>query len=480
MSTKGLIKGKTVRKLLSVLLCLLMSASLLTFALADDADLMLLGEAYTRDEIAAMPSVEGAYTYSASGGERTDTVKGVLLEVLLADVDDDAVIDFQSVDNWAGISSYSMTKGELVELNAMLAYMRLDGEEWVDYSRDTDNGPGFFALYVEGMRVAHAVNIVALAGDVEEPEPETPPVDEWIGDASPDEHDFRIVGMVEQPGYFTMAGLIEYSADFAQTKEYSWLNMSGSVDKDTFTGIYFEDLLEKIVTLDCCAAGIIVTAEDGYSSAFTLDDNPSGVFWTDIEGNKMMLAWNGTESRTDRNIVDCALPRIAIGQKNADDVNRSSWTSRIIEIRVSAFVDMRGFGWAAEAVEALAGAGIVKGMGDNRFDPAGNLTRSQFITMLGRALCPDAQTPSEEERVFPDVDYDSWYGAFVKWAVDEEIVFGYEDGTFGPELNLTVEHMLLMAERAGLTDVPDGVDAAAPGWASRAQAAVVVYALMAQ
>ena len=481
MSEKTSKRRKLSRNLISVAVCLIMAASLITPAAAVVAvDLIVLGEAFTRAEIAALPVAEGSYTYTTRDGERTDTVRGALLSELLAEVDDDAVVAFSSVDNWDGMSAYTMTKGELVELNAMIAYAQKDGDDWEDYLRETDDGEGYFALYVDGMRVAHAVNAIYAAMPLDTPVDGEASTETWIGDASPYEHDFRIVGMVEQPGYFTMEGFIEAASDYAQTKEYNWLNSSGSADIDTFTGIYIEDLLKNIMSLADGAAGIIVTAGDGYNAAFALDDNPSGAYWTDIDGNQMMLVWNGTESRTVRDIVDFDLPRVIIGQTASDNINRSSWVQGAVEIRVTAFTDLRGFGWAVPAIDALFALEIVNGMGDGLFAPSESLNRAMFVTMLGRGLNPDAGAPEEEDRRFPDVDYTSWYGMHVEWAVENGIVQGYDDGTFRPTTNLTVAHMLLMAERAGLEAVPEGIDAEAQRFATRAEAAVIVYALMTQ
>ena len=306
---------------------------------------------------------------------------------------------------------------------------------------------------------------------------EEAPGDSWIGDGAPDSCDVCIVGMLDKPGYFTMAGLRALGEDLVQTNEYGWLNSSGSRDRDTFTGVYIEDLLQLMEISDM-AAGIIVTASDDFSRSFFLNDSVSGAYWTDIDGNQMMLAFSGTTSRTDRNIIDFELPRLVVGQSNPDDVNRSGWVSDIVEIRVTAFGDLQGFIWAAPAIEALAINEITDGVGHNRYDPAANLTRSMFVTFLGRALNPEAATPELDARQFTDVDYDSWYGMHVEWAANNGIVQGYGGGRFGPDDNLMLAHMLLMAERVGLEEVPDGIDAEAQRPATRAEAAVVLYALM--
>ena len=473
------------RRLLSALICLLMGVSMVAIGMAAEAeaDLVVLGKVYTREEIAAMEVTEHTHTRINSSGDITETeVRGVMLAELLADAGDDALIEFSTVDNWAGISVYTMTKSELAEQNALLAYEAQEDGEWVEYIKENEEGPGYFRLWVDGLQGAHSVNAISLAAPDEGPgsgaDTGAAP-DEWIGDATPEDHEIKITGLVDVPGYFTMEGLKEFAGDLEQTKNYSWINSSASTDIDTFSGVYIEDLLKELLGLDSFANGILLIASDGYDGAYFLNAGDNGVYSTDISGNKMMLAWNGTASRTDRDIIDYELPRLVVGQKNANDVNRSKWISDIIEIRVTAFGDLRGFYYAAPAIDALAKNGITDGVGNNRFDPAGNLTRAMFITLLGRALNKDAKPPSVEDRRFSDVDYGSWYGMHVEWAVDNGIVLGYEDGTFRPTVNLTVEHMLLMAERAGLTDIPGNISEAAEN-ASRADAAIIIYSLMMQ
>ena len=115
---------------------------------------------------------------------------------------------------------------------------------------------------------------------------------------------------------------------------------------------------------------------------------------------------------------------------------------------VSVFNDLNGFEWARPAIIALTNDKLVYGIDDTHFDPNGSLTRSMFVTMLGRMLNPAGSTASSGAGSFPDVDYMSWYGPHVQWAVSKDIVSGYEDGNFRPNNYLTVEEMIIMAVRA--------------------------------
>jgi len=134
------------------------------------------------------------------------------------------------------------------------------------------------------------------------------------------------------------------------------------------------------------------------------------------------------------------------------------------------FEDLGGYDWAKAAIEALAAMDIVNGIGNNRFDPGGSLTRAMFVTMLSRALNEGSAT-SPDESAFSDVDSSTWYGAHVQWAVDNNIARGYEDGTFRPMGLLTVEEMIVMAVRAGFPGEAQNTDTGASqitgvsGWA---------------
>jgi len=137
---------------------------------------------------------------------------------------------------------------------------------------------------------------------------------------------------------------------------------------------------------------------------------------------------------------------IAIGAGRED----SSVASITVSIGGETFKDLAGYEWAKPAIEDLAGKGILSGVGDNRFDPAGGLTRAMFVTMLGRAYNGKATTtPTKGISGASDVDFNTWYGPYVWWAIEKGIVSGYPDGTFKPMNMLTVEEMIVITVRAG-------------------------------
>ena len=128
----------------------------------EGVDLTVLGVEYARADLLLMPRAEWSYTYLGQGGERTDTVRGVPMAELLADVSDEAVIKFQTLDNWARAAEYTMSKAELAAKNAILAY-EIKGEDgWYAYSREAGDDFGYFRLMIEDTSGVHLVCDISL------------------------------------------------------------------------------------------------------------------------------------------------------------------------------------------------------------------------------------------------------------------------------------------------------------------------------
>ena len=115
------------------------------------------------------------------------------------------------------------------------------------------------------------------------------------------------------------------------------------------------------------------------------------------------------------------------------------------EARAS-FADMTGdSSWARDAVELLGGAGILKGVHENRFEPAREVTRAEATVMLVRAL----GLPSPSTRpAFRDVRENDWYAGELAAAASAGLVTGYEDGTFRPDRPIAREELVTVLARA--------------------------------
>jgi len=110
------------------------------------------------------------------------------------------------------------------------------------------------------------------------------------------------------------------------------------------------------------------------------------------------------------------------------------------------FPDVPADYWAYTEIMSLVEAGVVNGYPDGTFKPEFPVTRAEFAKMallsLGYAL-EFPETPS-----FPDLVKEEWYYGYVEGAVKHGLVKGYPDGTFQPQGNITMAEILTVVVRA--------------------------------
>lgn len=107
------------------------------------------------------------------------------------------------------------------------------------------------------------------------------------------------------------------------------------------------------------------------------------------------------------------------------------------------FSDIRGH-WAAAAISYCTGQELFQGLSEYLFGPEEQMTRAMFVTVLGRywekaGYSLDSQLVAEE--IFYDVPADTYYGGYLSWALEQQLIDGYGDGRFGPADNITREQM---------------------------------------
>lgn len=92
-------------------------------------------------------------------------------------------------------------------------------------------------------------------------------------------------------------------------------------------------------------------------------------------------------------------------------------------------------GTAAANIELAAEVGVMQGYGGGAFGPGDPLTRAQLVAVLVRALGWEdrAQAAMSADLTFKDAgDIPAWARGYVAVASSEQLVLGYEDGTFRP------------------------------------------------
>lgn len=118
-------------------------------------------------------------------------------------------------------------------------------------------------------------------------------------------------------------------------------------------------------------------------------------------------------------------------------------TRAIYKTDVSPFTDVEADAWYTTAIATLANADILAGRGNGIFDPNAQITRAEFATICARF--DDLEL--DEGISFPDVTEDHWAYAYIMSAAAKGWVKGFEDGTFGPEKQITRAEVMTLVNR---------------------------------
>ncbi|MBV1757100.1 MAG: S-layer homology domain-containing protein [Dethiosulfatibacter sp.] len=105
------------------------------------------------------------------------------------------------------------------------------------------------------------------------------------------------------------------------------------------------------------------------------------------------------------------------------------------------------FSYAEMAIQELAKKGIINGIGNGLYAPAGSLTRAQISKIMVESL---GYEQAEYKGGFSDVDASDWFAGYVQAAVDAGIFVGYPDGTFKPDQVISRQEMAVVAVRGAI------------------------------
>ncbi|MBE6932438.1 MAG: S-layer homology domain-containing protein [Ruminococcaceae bacterium] len=128
------------------------------------------------------------------------------------------------------------------------------------------------------------------------------------------------------------------------------------------------------------------------------------------------------------------------------------------------FHDMPYGTWYYDSVRFAVAEELVTGYTDGTFRPENTLRRSEAVAILYRAA---GSPPVEPEAIFEDVAVTDWHAAAVTWAVRNNIVKGVSETRFAPDQLVTRGQMAVFLYRfAGAANESTGAIAAFPDAAS--------------
>ncbi|MDR1571810.1 MAG: S-layer homology domain-containing protein [Clostridiales Family XIII bacterium] len=261
-------------------------------------------------------------------------------------------------------------------------------------------------------------------------------------------------GLYERSGYGALSGL-----------DYRILEGGGSVDR---SGLFTAGDSDGRTLIEISDGDASATAEIDVYSGVTISPSQNAVFadpgqsldlgvtaaygHAPIAHSDSLFAWECDEGvgRIDGNGLFTATERSGVSGEIRVSFGQSSVS---IPVQVGAkisFIDMLDPAtgtdhWARPYIEALAGKGIVNGIGDSMFGPDYPLTRAQFLAMLAKTvegLDLNAAPPSG----FQDVPVDEWHFRYVNWGHAAGIVNGMDATSFAPDAEISREQMAVMLD----------------------------------
>ena len=129
-----------------------------------------------------------------------------------------------------------------------------------------------------------------------------------------------------------------------------------------------------------------------------------------------------------------------------DPVTYTTTAYMITIVRRQPFTDVDENHWADGPIQYLVDQGVAGGYADGSFRPDQNVTRAQFAKMLVGAMGWPLVTPPTP--TFSDVPAGYWAYSYIETAAAHGVIGGYSDGSFRPDAGITraqVAKMLYLA-----------------------------------
>lgn len=98
--------------------------------------------------------------------------------------------------------------------------------------------------------------------------------------------------------------------------------------------------------------------------------------------------------------------------------------------------------WAKEAIDYVVGRGLLSGTSETTFSPDAPVTRAELVMALGKLAGVDEK--GYNPAAFTDVDPESAYAPYVEWAYRAGVVKGTGNNRFEPDRNITREEAAIM------------------------------------
>lgn len=132
-------------------------------------------------------------------------------------------------------------------------------------------------------------------------------------------------------------------------------------------------------------------------------------------------------------------------------------------------------GWASGAISFVSSRKLFNGVGADRFDQKGTMTRGMLVTVIHRMEGKPAPVGTHS---FGDVPSGTWFSEAVGWAAGAGVVTGYSKTVFAPDDPITREQMVAMLYRKSGSPKTAYLETGASAWARDAMSWAVSIGLI--
>ncbi len=205
-----------------------------------------------------------------------------------------------------------------------------------------------------------------------------------------------------------------------------------------------------------------------YFSWYTSDGRPMSISHNDH--GAVLIGYTPTTVT----LADPLAGRVTYSRSRFESVFRSRGKQCVIleePVYKSGYTDVPDNRWFSAPITYCREKGLMSGVGDKKFLPDSEMTRSMLAGVLYRAA--GQPEVSSYEIPFTDVKSGKWYTSSVLWASETGIIAGYGNGLFGTDDPVTREQVVASIWRM------EGEPEATPGQDFEDEGSISVYALTA-
>ncbi len=240
---------------------------------------------------------------------------------------------------------------------------------------------------------------------------------------------------------YNITGLNPYTSYYFRVRAYSLTGNADSVSEDILVSMALPGKPSNITAVSMSNKQVKLLWKDNSDNEDKLrilrSDKAGGPFSSIAEVGKNMTAYLDNTVRAGTSYYYKVEAVNSIG--NSESLVASVRTNTGVH-----FSDTKGVSWAEEAIENMAGMGIIKGVTDTLFKPGNVITRAEFTAVVVRAFNLETAPVGS----FADVKSNKWYYREVMIAENLGVVSGDANNRFYPDSPITREDISLIIFKA--------------------------------